>query len=75
MALRDQKTEDIAKHVGGVIGLIDKGRAVGNVLVHCYHGSSRSASFVIAYLINKSGLDYENAKQSVKDKRPSISPN
>lgn len=75
VALRDQKTENMIKYVGDVIGLIDKGRQVGNVLVHCYHGSSRSASFVIAYLINKAGIDFDNAKQFVKARRPSVSPN
>jgi protein-tyrosine phosphatase len=54
--------------------LIDNGRQKGGVLVHCYAGVSRSSSFVIAYLINKKLMSYDDAKERVKKRRPCIHP-
>lgn len=75
IALRDQKTENISQYFQEVIQLILKGRQHGNVLIHCFHGSSRSASFLIAYLMAVGKLTYENALSYAKNKRNSISPN
>lgn len=44
------------------------------MLVHCYAGVSRSSSFVIAYLINKYLMTYDDAKDKVKKRRPCIQP-
>ncbi|KOB52289.1 putative PASG, partial [Operophtera brumata] len=41
----------------------------GIVLVHCYFGVSRSAAIVIAYIMEKYGLCYEEAFTLVKSKR------
>jgi protein-tyrosine phosphatase len=45
------------------------------VLVHCAAGVSRSASFVIAYLMRVEKMKYVDAYQSVKTKRQIIRPN
>lgn len=47
----------------------------GVVLVHCNAGVSRSASVVIAFLILKTGISFEEALKLVKEKRPAIQPN
>ncbi|XP_014355184.2 dual specificity protein phosphatase MPK-4 [Papilio machaon] len=47
----------------------------GTVLVHCYFGVSRSAAVVIAYIMEKYGLCYEDAFMLVKSKRRFIGPN
>ncbi|CAH2068141.1 unnamed protein product, partial [Iphiclides podalirius] len=47
----------------------------GTVLVHCYFGVSRSAAVVIAYIMEKYGLCYEDAFSLVKSKRRFIGPN
>ena len=41
----------------------------GAVLVHCEYGVSRSATIVIAYLMCKRGLKFEDALAMVKEKR------
>ena len=42
--------------------------------MHCYAGVSRSSSFVIAYLLSKYLLSYDDAKESVKKRRSCIHP-
>lgn len=44
------------------------------ILVHCYKGVSRSVSFVILVLV-KQGMNYADALELVKKKRPSANPN
>jgi protein-tyrosine phosphatase len=49
--------------------------ATGGVLVHCAAGISRSASFVIAYLMYSEKLAFKEAAAAVKEVRPVICPN
>jgi protein-tyrosine phosphatase len=51
---------------------IDKDNAV---LIHCYMGSSRSASIVLIYLITKYNYDFESALKLIKLKRPIVNIN
>lgn len=48
---------------------------IGNTLVHCHFGVSRSATLVIAYLMEKYRLSYEQAHAYVKQRRNFINPN
>ncbi len=53
---------------------IDHGRRAGkNVLVHCAQGKSRSACVVIAYLVWKNELSFNDAMHHVRKKRPAVS--
>lgn len=45
-----------------------------NVLVHCHAGRSRSAAFVIGYIMETTGADYEQAYELVNSRR-FINPN
>jgi protein-tyrosine phosphatase len=45
------------------------------VLVHCAAGVSRSASFVIAYIMKSRKIGFDEAYTFVKSKRPIITPN
>ncbi|CAF2713148.1 unnamed protein product [Rotaria sp. Silwood2] len=46
-----------------------------NILVHCVSGISRSASLVIAYIMDKHKINYDQALSYVKTQRPTIRPN
>lgn len=54
---------------------IDDGMKNGAVLVHCRLGVSRSSTIIIAYLMQKYKLTYEQAFRYVRSKRPFINPN
>ena len=45
------------------------------MLVHCWQGISRSATFVIAYLMKENGTDEIAAAEIVRSKRWYINPN
>ncbi|EZG61132.1 putative dual specificity protein phosphatase [Gregarina niphandrodes] len=47
----------------------------GKVLVHCREGVSRSATYVIAFLMWKEGWDFRQSLERVKECRPSCAPN
>ena len=49
--------------------------ANGRILVHCNAGVSRSSSVVIGYLILMRNLEFNEAFDLVKSKRPCIQPN
>ena len=47
----------------------------GGVLVHCHAGVSRSATCVIAYLMQERDLAFEDAFSFASKRRPVIFPN
>ena len=48
---------------------------VNKILIHCFMGSSRSASLVVAYLCKFSKMDVDEAIQYIENKRPIININ
>jgi hypothetical protein len=52
-----------------------EGNGDGNILVHCYMGSSRSASIVLAYLIYKYNYSLDHALLFLKNKRNIVNIN
>lgn len=74
--IADFYDQQISKYFDDNCSWIDKKRQEGrNVLVHCAAGVSRSASFTIAYLMNRHDMDYLSALAFVKQKRKVINPN
>ena len=50
-------------------------QAKQHILIHCTQGESRSAIVVIAYLMNRCNVTYEQALNYVKSKRFVVGPN
>jgi len=69
---QDSSTQDLLIHMDHVCEFIDRmlqSESPGAVLVHCKYGVSRSPTIVIAYLMRKRGLKFEDALAMVKEKR------
>lgn len=74
--LYDMASQDIFSYFLEVIDFIENARSEkGKVFVHCQQGVSRSASFVIAYLMWRDHLDYDTAFNRVREARTVCSPN
>ncbi|KAK9499142.1 hypothetical protein O3M35_003645 [Rhynocoris fuscipes] len=71
----DLPKEDLLSHFQSAYTFIKDGQENGVVLVHCYFGVSRSSSIVIAYIMKKYELSFEEAFQRVKNKRKYVAPN
>lgn len=71
----DNKGEDILSHMTTAYDFIEQARHYGKVLVHCHKGVSRSASFVIGYLMRKNEFTFEEALSHVQMCRPIAHPN
>jgi protein-tyrosine phosphatase len=70
--IRDDIDENISKYFRRIIRLIDSGKCV---LVNCMAGVSRSVTIVIAYLMTKQKMTFQEAFEFVRSKRPIINPN
>lgn len=67
--------DNIQPHFEELYQFIEQAKAAGrNVFIHCNEGTSRSASLVIAYLMKKHGLSYQQALNLVKAQRPCAEP-
>lgn len=67
--------ENLAKYFDEAFNFIESARmGDSGVFVHCNAGLSRSPSIVIAYLMRKYGLSFEQAFDFVKAKRPCVNP-
>ena len=71
----DIPSEDLLSHFPRALSFIKAGQGAGVVLVHCYHGKSRSAALVTAFLMAKYRLSVEEALALLKRKRSEVSPN
>ena len=76
--IKDKETTDLRPHFAGVTqfiaNAIDNGESV---LVHCVAGASRSASFVICYMMSKLGeqISLLDAFRWCKARRSCVQPN
>ena len=73
--MTDLPEEDLLSHFAVSNTFIEDGLAKdGAVLVHCYRGRSRSATVVVAFLMQKHGYSAERALAKVRAKREIIQP-
>ena len=70
--IEDDERENIFRYFYTCINFIEKSKIC---YVHCQAGVSRSASIVIAYVMYKLRLNFEDAFNYVKEKRDYIYPN
>lgn len=75
--INDSKKTDILKHFVKSNSFIEKAVSsdAGNILIHCGAGASRSVSFLIAYMIFKYGMEYEECFDYVRKIRAVANPN
>jgi dual specificity MAP kinase phosphatase len=72
----DTWNQHIQTHFRETFDFINRNRQRGTgVLVHCQAGISRSAAFVIGYLMENGGMTLDQAYQQVLSRRSVISPN
>ncbi len=77
--IEDSPDVDITKYFNEFIDFIDfiekNKTSKKNILIHCQHGSSRSGSFLILYLMKFKKMTYDEAIRFAKSKRYAINPN
>jgi len=76
LQLVDSETQDIIPSSRlGVVFIDDTLRRGGRVVVHCARGISRSAAIVVAYLILRRAMSFDDALLFVQSRRPIAQPN
>lgn len=76
LPLQDSPDENIGQHFDHVNRHLDQTlRKGGKILVHCFAGISRSATFVSAYLIEKSRQSPDKVVEELRRIRPVVRPN
>ncbi|RWW55785.1 hypothetical protein BHE74_00037532 [Ensete ventricosum] len=75
--LRDSPAEDLAPVLYDAFDFLERARAAprGRALVHCRRGASRSAALVVAYLMWRRAIPFDDALRAVRAVRPSVDPN
>lgn len=76
VAINDSFNQNISNYFTEVIQFIKNAHAEnGIVFVHCFAGISRSATIVLAYLMEEKQMTFNQAFDFLKQKRRIISPN
>lgn len=76
IAVNDNGTQNLKDYFEEAVDFIDEAKKSGSkVLVHCQAGISRSPTIIIAYLMKKQNLKFNDAYNKVRELRPIIAPN
>jgi protein-tyrosine phosphatase len=73
--IADSPHEDIVTIIKEMKTFMDTAREEGGIFVHCVAGISRSASVVIAYIMQMENMTLDEAEKFVRSKRPCVKPN
>ena len=68
----DHPAYDISKHFQASTQFISKALKHTNVLVHCMAGVSRSATLIIAYLVEKKQMTVRRALTQLREGREKV---
>lgn len=73
----DNAENHILEHIDKVLEFIEEAQSNndGNILIHCYMGSSRSASITLAYLMYKYNFTLNKGLKYLKKKRDIVNIN
>jgi protein-tyrosine phosphatase len=71
----DSQHSSLIRHFPAACQFIKEGISKGGVLVHCHAGVSRSASCVIAFLMQDKKMNFQEAFAFASKRRPLIFPN
>ena len=74
ISIEDSPNVDISKYFDDFFQFIEN-NSDKNILIHCQHGSSRSGTFLILYLMKFKKMTYEEAFKFAKSKRYCVNPN
>lgn len=76
LSVRDTRDAFLMNHYEEAFTFFEECEAKDKkVLVHCYMGSSRSASTIIYYMIRKYNYSFDDAFQYLKERRPHVNLN
>jgi protein-tyrosine phosphatase len=76
--IRDSSGSSISLYIDNIVDMVYnflKENPNKSVLFHCYMGSSRSASFLLAYMVKYMDIDLESATKFIKELRPIVNIN
>jgi dual specificity phosphatase 12 len=71
----DEPNENLLQHFSATNRYIDEGLKDGGVFVHCAMGKSRSATLIVAFLMWKYKITWEQALEQLCEGRPVCDPN
>lgn len=72
LPIRDRPGFDISIYFEESFQFIEAQRKLGNVIIHCNAGASRSPSILIAYIMKKYGKSFDQAYTEVKNIRSCV---
>jgi len=71
----DLESEDLVTWFPKAFAFIEEGIHSGGVLVHCAAGVSRSATFVLGFLMSHRHMSLSTAMHTLQSARPEVCPN
>jgi protein-tyrosine phosphatase len=75
LEIEDRIDENILFNFEGVYSFIEESLTKGGILIHCRGGISRSPTIILAYLMKKNKIPFEEAYKYLYELKSDINPN